>query len=509
MNTKHIILILLLIISGFSFNSCSDKYLDVTNPNQLTNDQFWKTEADVTSALTGTYSTIQLQLWDDQWGFNEGYFLNHESKSDLIDPQNLWDPFDLVGGYECYTSMYNIRRLWHMMYKGIFGANQVIANVPLMDLDQAKKDSFVAEAKFLRAYCHFLLLNDFHNIILLDKIPANPDEYIKAQSTPEEVYAFIEQDLKDAIADLPVSWPSEYLGRATKGAATAYLGKVYLFEKKWAEAEIELQNVVTSHTYSLVPGDNYTHLFDGTKEWSTESIFEINFTMREDGGRIESQSMVTNFTGTNQTISPNAYLKNLFMNDTTVSGTPSKRVFGSIVFNNPQSDIWYYHPNAGTNLSFTDYFGETSKVFWKKYSYHDYSSPRDENYSGINFILMRYADVLLMLAEAQNEQTKTADAVDNINLVRDRAGSVELPETMSQEAIRNHIRNVERPLELGNECGRFWDLVRWYSGAELKNILVSHGREKANQFDVNKDEYFPIPATELSANPLAKPNPGW
>jgi len=501
MRTKKYIVLLSVILLGILMSACEKDFLTLQNPNQMTVESFWRNAGDVESALTATYALLQHQWWDEYWAPGE-MFMSLEVMSDLTNA-DIFYPIKGHKEYSATPTMYTVYYFWQEDYKMIFAANQVIENTPNIEsLTDDQKNTYIAEAKFLRAYAYFQLLNLYGNIVLVTEVPKTPEDFYKAQSTPEEVYAQIEEDLKFAKDHLPAQWPDSWLGRATKGAATAYLGKVYLFQEKWAQAETEFK-AVTNMGYALV--DDMYSLFTGKNEYSSESIFEINFTADRSGGRIESQSLVPNY-GDWLGLWPTDHLKDLFMADTTADGKPSKRVYASIVFDDPNSDVWYFN-----GKTFEEYYGpDETKIFYKKYNYYNSAEDAYEFYSvGINYIVMRYADVLLMLAEALNEQGKTAEAVPYVNQVRARAGSVPIDAGISQSDLRHHIREVERPLELCNETGRFFDLVRWYKSSSVQAALQANNAPYWDKFDDGVDEIWPIPDDEIQANPQVVQNPGY
>jgi len=502
MKIKKLLIFTCLIILSLMNTSCKKDFFNTPDPNQMTVENFWRNQKDVESALTATYALLQQNWWGGYWGPGE-FFMSLEVMSDLTNA-SIFYPISGIAAYNAVPTMYTMRLFWQDYYKMIYAANQVIENTPnVPGLTKDSVNTFVAEAKFLRAYGNFQLLKLFGNIVLVTKVPKATDDFYKSQSPADKVYAQIESDLQFAEQYLPQHWPKAWLGRATKGAATAYLGKVYLFQKKWAQAEKQFKDV-TKMDYKLV--DDMGSLFNGLNEFSSESIFEINYSADRPGGRIESESVVPNF---NDWLGlwPSQHLKQLFMNDTTVNGKPSKRVFASIVFNNPKSNVWYFH-----GKTFEQYYGPNEKrVFYKKYNYYN---PTNDPYwyasVGTNYVMMRYADVLLMLAEALNEQGKTAEAIPYVNQVRNRAGSVPIPNSMTEAELRHHIREVERPLELCNEMSRFWDLVRWYKdNGGVQAELEANGAQNWDQFNDGVDEIWPIPDLELKSNPKIVQNPGY
>jgi len=501
MRIKKYIVLLCVILLGIFISACEKDFLTLENPNQMTGESFWRNAEDVESALTATYALLQHQWWDWYWAPGE-MFMTLEVMSDLTDA-DIFYPISGHNEYNAHPNMYTVRYFWQENYKMIYAANQVIENAPTVEsLTEDQVNEYVAEAKFLRAFANFQLVNLYGNIVKVTSVPTDPSEFYKPQSPADEIYALIEEDLKFAKDYLPTSWPDAWLGRATRGAAASYLGKVYMFQEKWAQAETEFKDVTTLG-YSLV-NDLYS-LFTGKNEYSSESIFEINFTADRTGGRIESQSLVPNYQSW-LGLWPTDHLKALFMDDTTAAGEKSARTYASIVFDDPNCDIWYFN-----GQTYEQYFGEDEdRAFYKKYSYYDPTEDAYEEYSvGINYVIMRYADVLLMLGEALNEQGKTAEAIPYINQVRNRAGSVPVDAGMSQSDLRHHIREVERPLELCNETGRFFDLVRWYKSTSIQAAMQANNGPNWDQFDDGVDEIWPIPARELSANPEVIQNPGY
>ncbi|MCB0731227.1 MAG: RagB/SusD family nutrient uptake outer membrane protein [Ignavibacteriae bacterium] len=478
--------IILLFFLAMWIISCSDDFLDVTDPNNLTPDTFWKTEQDAIKAITGTYALFQYQVWSGRWGFYEIRYMNFECRSDLINLYDMWSPFGDMSRYNASSTSYSLNDFWSFSYQALYAANQVIENVPGMGLNNGSV--FVAEAKFLRAYAHYLLVTNFGNIVLRTSTPKTSEDFYLGQSPQEEVWTQIENDLVEAKASLPLSWESQWLGRATKGAASALLAKTYLWQNKWGQAEGELREIVNSGIYSLV--DDYESLFNGLNEHNSESIFELNFTMNNDGGRNERNSFPAMQTDWKMS-TPNEYMRNLYLNDKTDAGELSKRVTGSLIYSDLEND-------------------DLSAISWKKFSLHDDATNNgfDFSNSGTNFTVIRYADVLLMLAEALNEQGNTSEAENFVNQVRARAVVPNIS-GMNQEQLREHIRHVERPLELAAEADRFYDLVRWYKNGDLSSVLVAHGREAGETFDNSNDLYYPIPSSETTSNPLVVQNPGY
>lgn len=485
---------------------CKEDFLELTNPNELTPDQFWKTESDVDMAITSLYACIGMGEWSEQWDFNEHYNMVQEARSDMV-YWSIWEPQQSISEYTYSPTQYMTRNHWKWCYRMIFTANQILENVAKMeDLDPEKKKVYEGIAKFGRGHAYFLLVKNFGNVVLVTEMAKSPDEFYQPQSPAADVWAQIESDFSEAKASLPLSWEEKWLGRATKGAATAYLGKAYLYQEKWAQAEAEFK-AVTEMGYELV--DDYESLFTGLNEHSKESIFEANFSAIEEGGRLESVAIAELYSEY-YAVWVTDWGKQLFLTDTTPTGEFSKRFYASVLWDDPGCDVWYWE-----GMSYREFFTSVNlpdedRMFWKKYVVYRPEWP-DVTKADNNYFILRYDDVLLMLAEALNEQGKTSEAIPYVNQVRTRAESVLLGD-LNQVQLRQHIREVERPLEFVCEATRFDDLRRWYGFSKdggLKAVLMEHGRYSAENFVDGVSELWPIPQREIDANPNIEQNPGY
>ncbi|WP_298710021.1 RagB/SusD family nutrient uptake outer membrane protein, partial [Chitinophaga sp.] len=204
---------------------------------------------------------------------------------------------------------------------------------------------------------------------------------------------------------------------------------------------------------------------------------------------------------------PSDWLIQTLKNDRTPTGGYSDRVYGTIFFDDPQSAMWDL--NVPANLvPYADVKGTMVRpVYFNKYAY---PNDRSGAYVGYNISIIRYADVLLMLAEAANENNKTAEAIGFVNEVRERSHAKPIA-GMAKDQLREHIRHTERPVELAMEWGiRWFDLMRWARGntakLNVKNTLVQHGKPSAANYVEDKHIRYPIPLKEISVNPLLKQN---
>jgi hypothetical protein len=394
--------------------------------------------------------------------------------------------------------------LWGRNYTGIYRANLLLSkmdNVP--DLGASTKARYAAEVKFLRAYYYFDLVRLFKNVPLITGPIPTADLYRIPQATPAAVYAQIEKDLTDAIAEpnLPATVPvSTEGGRVTKGAAKALLGKVYLYEQKWAEAATQLADIngtpggTSTYGYHLLP--NFADIFKPTNKFNTESIFEIVHTSqaRQDWGAwgaFEGNVMV-------QMVGPRNYNGPIYV--TGWGFCPLTTSLVTALTNDPRYPYTaanidsIVHAAAGRSYEIgyqnTGWFVE--KYAPKQQYRSTLGGVADLNYP-YDYIEIRLADTYLMEAEALvHTGSNTARAQALLDAVRARVGLPSVPVTLA--GLYN-----ERRLELATEGHRFFDLVRT---GQAGTVLAPYG------FTAGKNEVLPIPLGELNNTVLVQ-NPGY
>ncbi|MCL6267734.1 RagB/SusD family nutrient uptake outer membrane protein [Flagellimonas myxillae] len=502
---KYIIIVILAI---FGLNSCSDDFIEVQNKEVLTDSSFWQTEDHALQALTSAYAALHSSS-GSKWAFFEEIYTAMAYKADDMVNNTAETYSRALASFTNTTEESGPFNIWRSAYAGIGRANQILLRVPEMEsISQQSKDVIVAEAKFLRAYYYFWLVTGFENVPLVITYETDPDSLFPNQASPAEVWAQIETDLSEAEANLLTEHAAEWRGRATVGAARALLGKAYLFQEKWSEAESKFAQVVAMD-YALL--ENYEDNFNGNGENGSESVFEIQFTGDRSNGNDERQ--VFNFEvspyafGGWELFYPSEWLVEEMRTDVNAEGDPSDRVYASIFFDDPGSQM--YSRDTDTEIAYSDVAGELNHPkYFKKYSFN-----ADTNfYNGTNIALIRYADVLLMYAEALNENNKTAEAIVEVNKVRERGGAVPLA-GLSQSELRTQIRHHERPVELSMEFGiRWFDLYRWQRGStateSIKTTLEDHNKPFAENFQ-DKHILYPIPLQEININENLEQNPGW
>lgn len=416
-----------------------------------------------------------------------------------VPPSSTWNNAQWVG-YFSFVSKCNI------------ALDQIKKNTAIIATPQAKIQS-EAEARFLRGYAYFMLVRLYGRVPLIDSVPANQVSQSNVpQSTPAAVYAFIEADLQFAATNLPFSWDSKFVGRATIGAANGLLAKVYLTQNKWAQAMSTARLVMNSGQYNL--STTYDIIFREVGENSKESVFEVQATASaatpQNNGVQYAQIQGVRGAG----------IWNLGIG----WNVPSTYLEAAYEANDPRKNRTILYSSTATTPGLSIY-GETLPI-WSasgstpnpRYNNKIYTNPAlrtaNNSQSGwwMNVRLLRYADVVLMFAEAANEVGGAANieaARVALNTVRARArigapaGTLPDIVTIDQAVLRDAIRK-ERRVELGMEHERFFDLVRWGIAA---TVLNASGKPNFNNI---RDVVLPIPQTQidLSQGVLTK-NPGY
>ncbi|MCC6726918.1 MAG: RagB/SusD family nutrient uptake outer membrane protein [Saprospiraceae bacterium] len=440
--------------------------------------------------------------WTTQWGQHVFSWIGMSSiTSDDADkgsdPGDLGADKDQMDALSYGPTSLSVLEVWEANYTGIGRCNQAIDNVPKFidaGLDASLANRLVGEAKFLRAYFYFNLVRCYGDIPKIARVYTGEEAaqiYEDYSNTPRaEIYALIEQDLKDASAVLPLKsqYATKDVGRATKGAADALLAKVYLYQSKWNECLTACNDVINSGEYELE--SDFSLIWRQSHENGAESIFEIEGQNGAEGWGIGGYFVTQGARG------------------------PVTGGYNGWGFNTPTDDLEAAFEADDVRKAATMYY--VGQTLWdgavvesasnSKYNYKAYASQSQEaNYdswwSGKNIRIMRLGEVLLMKAEAANEQGNSGDAIAALNQIRNRAGLGNTTAS-SQSDLREAIRQ-ERRVEMAMEHDRFFDLVRT---GRAGTVLRAHGKN----FVDGKHEVFPIPQKhiDLSAGKL-KQNSGY
>ncbi|HEX6536827.1 MAG TPA: RagB/SusD family nutrient uptake outer membrane protein [Gemmatimonadaceae bacterium] len=475
---------------------------DITNPNQPDSQTFWKTQSDALQGINATYNALLRLGTFLRW---QGF--TYDIRSDIGYSPSPWTDLANFNKFTFATYDFDVNHdTWNDSYTLVFRANQVIANVPSIDMDATLRDRIVGEAKFLRALTYFHLMTLYGAHIPLITAPPLPGDR-PASSDSATVWAQIEQDLTDAKGALPASYDGADLGRATSGAAQALLGKVLLQERKWSAAATELQAVIQSGRYSLAA--DYGSNFTPAGRNNSESLFEVQVgdpTLAGSQGvpGLNIAKMIGACGPGYCDGRPTPWFFAQFFKDSTVDGKVDPRLDATLFWNKPGGEDVYGVPFASRYAdALANHRPDT--LYFKKYG--EYWIPGDQSWdANIDYKVLRYADVLLMYAEALNEQGQTDEAYPYVNQVRQRVNLKPLPTGLDQTGMRDAILH-ERLLEFGLEGQRWLDLGRQNLFADL-DALKAHDPE-FQFFTPNKSELLPIPTAEINLNPSIVQNPGW
>lgn len=488
--------------------------LDIINPNQPTVDVFWNNATDAEQGVNAIYSTFA------RGGFSRWMpilFITRSDEGYSASPDaNL---ANAMGGF--IQPDYNfgpVVDIWRDNYIGIFRANQVLDNVPLIEMDNELQGRLLGEAYFLRGYFYYNLALLWGNVPLMLETSTPTD--LPPTSPQQEVWAQVESDLLNAISRLPATYSSSNdLGRATRGAAYALLAKVYMQQNKNVEAETALSWLVTGEgagLYDLMPGFRDNFLIH--TENNVESVFEWQFavnatevtdddvaTFNHNYGTSISQFMAPPGIGWSDAESRTWAIEE-FLAESTIAGERDPRLSASILYaftdeRGPDFSMVY-------GQTFTQRYGTTNlNRAWHRKFLNDHWKNEEGYRSPNNYRYIRYADVLLMYAEVLNAQGRTQEAYPFIDRVRERVNLAPLSQTrpgLSQVAFLEQLKH-ERLLELFGEGHRYADLIRW---GDLNNDLAVRD-SGFNNFVEGKDEFLPIPQRDLDINPNLSQNPRW
>ncbi|HEX2094247.1 MAG TPA: RagB/SusD family nutrient uptake outer membrane protein [Longimicrobiaceae bacterium] len=480
------------LLLGALLAGCAD--LDLTDPNQRTAETFWQTEQDAVQGVNAAYRGLQENGTYGRW-----LQFAYDTRSDIGFSRSPWGDLanftkSVLGSYDFEVN----REIWQHHYQTIFRANQVIANVPNIQMNTAMRDRIVAEAKFIRALMYFNLVSLYGNVPLVLQPPAPTDR--PNQATPDQVWTQIERDLNEARTALPPSYSGADVGRATRGAATALLGRAHLQQREWAQAAQLFSEVVGG--YSLLP--NYGDNFIVSNDNNAESIFEVQFGGPEvlaAGSRGQNIIKMIGPCGVGFCDSePTQWYFDQLNQEKTTTGQPDPRLDATLFYNRPGGMDVYGTPFAAR------YANRLGDRFWKKYGEH-YKTDQDWD-NPINVKVMRLGGILLNQAEALNESGNTSAAYAPVNRVRARAGLAPLPAGLNQAQMRDRIAR-EILAELGLENERFLYLKRqgWLTDPARIAQLRTHDPD-FSVFEPHR-ALLPIPSTETNLNPNVQQNPGW
>ncbi len=494
---KYLVHFTVILAMLLSIQSC-ENYLEENDPNSISAAIFWSNLDESNSNLNAVYGSLLNQwIWSydlEAWRSDLGF---PKSRTNLFSRGRIW-----------YQKQFNdatrdIGRQYDALYQVIWRANQLIEGLEGMGDEFKSQDEWrhqMGQARFFRGLMHFYLYSTYNggNIVLRDKVPVVADDFLIPVSNPEDVIAFVREDLKYAFDNLPYQF--EQKTRVTKAFAAAELGKTYLHTRNYNEAIVYLSDVVNNSAYELelLDGNDVSFLHTRAGDFSSESIFELNYSdkLQIEDDSFDEESFFNRWArysagGSRSDFVPSSWLTHLYSNEPMDTQDPRNYVddgsgstrFRSVplrcaqmvaVVNDEESE---YYQSTPANAKFR--FGGTTFSFFKKFSNHDIAASESDILltpfkSGKNVLVKRLSEVYLNLAECQVQTGDIDGALVSINSIRQRWGLVSLGLSdgtardfdeidHTKETLMEHLMYVEYPLELSVEGHniRTTDMRRW------------------------------------------------
>jgi starch-binding outer membrane protein, SusD/RagB family len=499
MNKRLIIRSFLFALCCFAGVSCS-KFLNKDIQGVYPANQFYTTSSAAVEAVNEAYAglTFTSGTANPLWVFGDVASDDAASGDPAASPDAA-----TIDNFSFSATNSHLANEWGNFYEGITNCNLVLANVPLINMDTALRSRVLAEARFLRAWYYFMLVNIYGEVPIV-LTPLTPVQMQIAQSPAKQIYeTVIEPDLMAALHVLPASYTGADIGRATSGAAASLLAKVYLYQEKWDSSLVYSNLVISSGQYSLM--NIYSQNFDALHKNNMESIFEVQMIggQNPNVGNSLNQWFAPQIVGGYYCDAPNPNFVSEF--DSTAAGVHDPRLnytvgTDSTLWNNGEFYLSSWSPQTG-------------------YLTRKYQQPLSQapiiGQGSCDYLAIRYADVLLFNAEALNELQQTGAAVIPLNQVRKRAresylydstlngfGAVPaglLPDVpaVSQNQVRIAVMH-ERRVELGFEFHRFFDLMRYAANSNIGPVTVNNwiNRDGVTGYLYSVHATFPIPQSE-------------
>ena len=495
--------IVMLPVAFFMICTACESLLDVDPSDTFSTTSYWKTEEHALAGINGCYHAL-----------NSWRGLGHFMEFDLITSNSM--PYNEANGTQAISKGEHlsitplIESLWGNCYRGIGRTNTFLDNISRCTMDENLRQRLIGEAKFLRAFYYFNLVDKFGGVPLITEAPDSEKHASLPRDSKEAVVEQILKDLTEAAINLPLSYSNTDLGRATKGAALALKARVLLYNERWREAAETAKAVMDLGIYDLF--NDYRYFFSEDNKHNKEIIFNVESAEPDFTGNFNNEIVVLNRP---------APLKELV--------DKYQMIDGQSIDKSPLYDPDHPYENRDPRLLYSitvigyPYNGRLiipGNVVTTGYGVKKYTSYRDDIESpqitrtAFNIILIRYAEVLLTYAEAQNEYNgPDASVYDAINAIRGRTGvdMPKIPEGLSKEEMREAIR-LERRIELTFEGIYYSDILRWKT-AEIENNGFMHNANGISiverKFDPKKHYLWPIPYNQIVQNPSLTQNPGW
>ena len=524
-----------------AMTGCNESdFLSFTNPNEYVEDTYWSSEANAQAAMATIYSPIRSQMYGYFGGYTGWHTMNRADDTWFIlgEEAHNWQPATFTNTPNTAESDFG------RIYNTINRANVLLNNIHKVNMDQTKMNELIGEASFLRGYAYFLLVTNFGDVPLrLVSAAESLEETMKPSSPEADIWKQVEADFKTAKEYLPITRPSDEAGRVTKGTAIAYLGKTYNYLKRYEEGEAELKTIMQSpYTYDLT--ENFEDNFTEYTELNKESIFELVYEGKYGSGTWGAEGpndtqgwVIPNFAGPQGTGGwfkwmPTASIVDDFIVEERPAGSDTrfdKRMYTSFFWKHSDYETTVEDGAWFGDMSFDEIWeacatkrlrgepdyptisGKPGRFLIKKFT-NFYKNEAEANImynqanQNNNLRVMRFAEVLLLHAEACIKTNKLAEAAADLTRIRDRAGLAKKTWNGADELWEEMVHQNE--LEFFFEGHRFFDLKRWYSYEEMKQIFVKNKKQGAENFQP-KHFYLPIPQNELNTNEAIEQHPMW
>lgn len=483
--------------------SCSD-FLTVSATDRLTQGDFWKTRQHAEAALTGIYNAL---LNGNLYG-GVAMIGMEAATPNAFTYNNTGGGGFLAQGIHDAANNGIINSLWGACYVGVGRANTLLDNVGNISMDETIKKRYAAEAKFLRALFYHNLWLYYGGVPLILETPNLIKQGNLPRNKADEVYAQIIKDCDEAVVDLPQLGSTK--GHVSKGAALALKARTMLYKGDFLGAATAAKQIMDSKSYTLF--SNYRELFQLDKEGNSEVIFDVQFKNPE-----FTHSMDITFTDFNS-IAPLPDLLNDYYLTDGLPAAKSKIFDSKKPYDNRDSRMNQTNILPGSTFRaktvLSNTFGFTG-IGQKKYTvYKDNEAGTTiaGGQSDLNYMIFRYADVLLMFAEAQNEVGGPNQAIyDALNLIRKRADMPNFPTVLTKEEMQAEIRH-ERRIELAGEGLYYHDIRRWKTAEKVMNTDIFNfvgGKLGVRKFNKDRDYLWPIPTIVLQNNAALEQNPNY
>ncbi len=482
------------------FYSCKKDFLQTTSTDSYYETNWWQTQEQVISSINGCYAALRTDQISGTTALREENLSPNSFGFGADSPLDVGD--HNAGNHNGFYAK------WNALYNGIGRVNNLLENIDRVKMDATLLQRIKGEAFFLRAFLYSNLVNYFGGVPLILESPNLEKQRNQPRNTRQEVIDQVITDLNNAGSVLPTSYTGADIGRATKGAALALKTRVLLYEGKWSEAAMTAREVINMAYYRLFA--DYRGLFFPENEGNREVIFDVQYKAPEFPNSFDLIIEVQ------INIAPTLDLVNSYLMKDGKSIKESPLYDPAKPYENRdprlhQTIVIPGYMYRGGVVNATKYFS-TGFGFKKYTTYKDNVSQPNLQISEINFIHLRYADLLLMYAEAQNEVAGSDVTVyDALNQIRLRAGMPAVPAGLSKEQMREVIR-LERRIELAGEARYYNDIRRWRTAeVELNRTdLNSKGQVvQKRSFNPQRDYLWPIHAITIQDNPALQQNPGY